>query len=337
MKRLFFGAMLIAAIGGSMDIAVAAEIALRPAATPEGAVVRLGDVAEVRGAPNEAAAKMAALPLMPAPAPGTKQFLTARQIRDMLQAGGQSIAAHRFTGAAQVAISGETPLALARRVGRLTTAQLARVEEDLQSAIARHLTASSGASEPWRIDVAADADQLRQLAEASIPWSIEGGHAPWTGPQEFIVVAETPGGTCRLEVAADVTLPEPIVILTTSVLRGAEVGRSDVALTRVTDEMNPRLIEGAFHALDDVIGKVARRTLREGQVLTRATIEEPMLVRRGQTVRVVALSRGIRVTTFARARQPGAEGELIYVESLEGQEPFAALVCGPREVQVLGR
>lgn len=315
----------------------AAEITLRATATPEGSVVRLADVAEIRSAAGQDLERLSAFPLMPAPAPGTKQFLTARQIRDMLQAAGSAMTGHRFTGAAQVAIVGDLPPALLRRVGRLTASELRNLEQGLHDSIVRHLQQVASADEPWQVELSVEADQLRQLAEAAAPWTIAGGAEPWTGSQTFSVAYETPGGPNRLEVAAEVSQPEPIIVVAAPLTRGATVGRADVRLTRPTAEHSRYLTDNAFHSLEDVVGKVARRTLAEGQVLTPSMIEEPTLVRRGQTVRVVAIAAGIRVTTFARARQSGTQGELIYVETLEDREPFAAQVRGVREVQVLGR
>ena len=49
---------------------------------------------------------------------------------------------------------------------------------------------------------------------------------------------------------------------------------------------------------------------------------------------VVSQSGGIRVRTTARARQDGAKGELMQVESLETRELFDVCITGHREVAV---
>jgi flagella basal body P-ring formation protein FlgA len=58
------------------------------------------------------------------------------------------------------------------------------------------------------------------------------------------------------------------------------------------------------------------------------------LVKRGEEISVVARGGGIQVRTFARARQDGARGELIPVESLETREQYDAVVVGLREAVV---
>lgn len=76
-------------------------------ASPAG-VVRLGDVAAIDNATQEEAARLAAIPLMPAPSPGTESFITVRGVRDLLVASGVELNTLRFTGATKVAI-GDKP------------------------------------------------------------------------------------------------------------------------------------------------------------------------------------------------------------------------------------
>jgi flagella basal body P-ring formation protein FlgA len=57
-------------------------------------------------------------------------------------------------------------------------------------------------------------------------------------------------------------------------------------------------------------------------------------VKRGEEIAVYARGGGIQVRTLARAREDGARGELIGVESLEEKVPFDAVVTGLREAVV---
>lgn len=87
--------------------AVGAEITFRESATPSrGGLVRLGDVAEVRGADSR---RLSDLPLMPRPAPGEGQLVSAQAVREMLAAQGEAPTAHRFGGSyfVRVASPGE--------------------------------------------------------------------------------------------------------------------------------------------------------------------------------------------------------------------------------------
>lgn len=81
----------------------AAEITLREEASISvGTLLRLGDVATITG---DEADRLALLPLMPVPSPGTRQFVSAASVRAMLAAQGESAAAHRFAGAYRVLVA----------------------------------------------------------------------------------------------------------------------------------------------------------------------------------------------------------------------------------------
>ncbi|TWT99368.1 flagellar basal body P-ring biosynthesis protein FlgA [Botrimarina colliarenosi] len=93
-------------------VAVAADITLlENAVGVSGALVRLGDVAKVSGAGAE---RLADAPLMPSPAPGTTQYLSAGAVRDLLAAQGESASVHRLRGAYRIQIT--TPLGGSARV-----------------------------------------------------------------------------------------------------------------------------------------------------------------------------------------------------------------------------
>src|SRR5262245_56918704 len=95
----------LAAVCIASQAAAAIDVKLRERRAPRGSVVRVGDVAEIVTADRQQARQLAALPLMPAPAPGTEQFLRAREIQDMLSAQGVDLALLHFGGAGQVTIS----------------------------------------------------------------------------------------------------------------------------------------------------------------------------------------------------------------------------------------
>lgn len=87
----------------------AADLLLHERVIPSGSIVRLGEVAAVRRAKPSEAARLAALPLMPSPAPGTEQIVRGQQIRDLLEAHGVDLMDIRFDGATRVTIGRQRP------------------------------------------------------------------------------------------------------------------------------------------------------------------------------------------------------------------------------------
>src|SRR5690349_6703369 len=89
---------VLVAIGVASRAHAAIDVKLRERVAPRGSVIRVGDVAEISTADRQQARELAALPLMPAPAPGTEQFLRTREIQDMLSAQGVDLGLLHFVG-----------------------------------------------------------------------------------------------------------------------------------------------------------------------------------------------------------------------------------------------
>jgi flagella basal body P-ring formation protein FlgA len=83
-----------------------------------GVLVRLGDVATIHGAEAE---RLADAPLMPSPAPGTSQHLSAGALRDLLKAQGVDPRDHFFRGAYRTQIT--TPLGRSASPSQTETAE----------------------------------------------------------------------------------------------------------------------------------------------------------------------------------------------------------------------
>ena len=88
-------------------------------------------------------------------------------------------------------------------------------------------------------------------------------------------------------------------------------------------------------SVSQAVGMEATRSIRSNQTLLRAHFTAPQQVARGETVTVFARTQGISVRTFAVARQDGALGDLIQVETVDKKDRFVARVSGRRELEVL--
>ena len=103
--KMCFAIATVVALLATINSAAAVEVKLRERVVPKASVVRLGDVAEITAADRQQARQLAAVPLMPAPAPETERFLRKREIADMLAANGVDLATIHFNGAEQVAVA----------------------------------------------------------------------------------------------------------------------------------------------------------------------------------------------------------------------------------------
>src|SRR3954452_17194507 len=101
MFRQVITAMCLLALA---ELSTAGEIVLRSQATARGPVVRLGDVADIKGGAGQSTEELVAMPLMPAPTSGGSQFLRGSQLRDLLAARSTSLNGWRIGGAEAVEI-----------------------------------------------------------------------------------------------------------------------------------------------------------------------------------------------------------------------------------------
>jgi flagella basal body P-ring formation protein FlgA len=101
---------------------------------------------------------------------------------------------------------------------------------------------------------------------------------------------------------------------------------------RVCEIEDPR--SEYFRHIDAAAGMIAKRALAPGEMLTSNCVEAASLVHNGDTVRLVALSNGIQVSTLARALQNGKLGDRIKVRNIVSNRAITAVVTGLGEVRV---
>lgn len=321
--------MALVTVAFSAATVQAAELRLRAQCRCSGPVVTLGDVAEVLKARAEQADRLAALELLPAPPPGRKRYLPAREVQDLLLIRGVDLLKHTISGASQVVLLGgqeETAK------GDASSSSLVRgAERRVAEAVARHMAGQVSGDDPWSVEVELDPAQARLIASAESGISVRGGAPPWVGAQRFEVTARSPDGPVRFQVDARIALPASVVIAVKSLPRGATIGPADVHLQQ--GQLSGGSFEG-FEAIDQVVGQQTTRAIPAGTILDRRSIRPPLLVRRGEIVDVYARSAGIQVKTAAKAREEGSLGALIEVESLADRATYFVRVCGVQEVEV---
>lgn len=325
---------LLAALAVAGSPAGAAEIRFRAAARVTAPVVRLADVAEVLAADAATAERLGAVELGPAPTPGTRRFLSARDVQDALLLAGANLSEHRWTGSAQIEIVRDAPTAAAAPVAErpLGFAEERQTREALSRAVAEYLAGQPQAAGPVQVAPRLDVAQVRTLLGATTPLVIEGGQAPWLGRQALVVAFDSPAGPQRLAFEADVSPARLAVVTTRPLAKGAIIHPTDVA--EVPVDTLPLEADLAVR-LDDVVGQQTLRTFAAGQPLDRASIRRPLVVRRGEVVTVYARAAGLSVRTTARARDDGSAGDVVAVESLQTRDTYLARVTGPQTVEVL--
>lgn len=86
---------------------------------------------------------------------------------------------------------------------------------------------------------------------------------------------------------------------------------------------------------DQVLGAVARTRVEPGRIILARDVEAPVVISRGDLVSIDCLSGTVIVSTTARAKEPGREGDVIQFQSLTSKKTFAARVSGPGRAVLL--
>ncbi len=326
--------ILIAIVSAFAWQSSAAELRLRQQCSPKGAVVTLGDVAEIYTADKQQAEKLAAMELFPAPPTAQQRVIRIRELQDLLIMRGVNLAECQFSGSSQLVVTSAGEPTHAEHEQNLSLSAVKRAQRRVQEAILQYLQAKSPAQGPRILQFEPTPALARAAANSAQSISVSGGSSPWTGKQRFEVAIETPEGPARFTLDAQVTVPAAVVAAAHSLSRGAAIRESDLVLSR---DAPPDGEGSAFHTIEEVVGRQTTRAIPDGKILVSDDVQAPLFVHRGDVVTVYARSAGIRVRTTARAREEGGLGDLVTMETMQDRKTYQARVCGMREAEVLAQ
>lgn len=331
---------LVAALALSSAGSEAAEIRLLDRVTIDGSMVHLGDIAELYGAPEAVTDRLADIQLFPAPSSKRETVVSGRRVMDILVRRGVNFNEHRISGSNRITLM---PAIAATRSSRsrsqvtLRRDEVADTKSVVEASIVRLLrrkteTRAADAGE-WELDFNLTPQQAAWVHESGDHFSVSGGVQPFTGRQKFDVATVSAEEEVRhFTVTAQVARPRLVVVAVQDLPRGTVVLESDVTLAKLTDKNTSRAVATT---IDEVVGKETTNSIRADKPILTREVREPILVKRGELVTVIAVSGGIRVRTQGKARENGSLNQLIAIESVgKKRKSFQARVSDLQEVQV---
>jgi flagella basal body P-ring formation protein FlgA len=200
------------------------------------------------------------------------------------------------------AAAGPTAAAPAAEDGLEATVHLASV--------ARESAARESGRPPAELEVGAIDPRLR-LAACAAP--LTGRLTPGTRSSTQLTVevrCESP--PWRHFVAVRVRAQEPVVVAARPVGRLQAVSAEDVAV--VTRDLST-VPAGYFRRAEDVVGRIAQRTIGSGEVLVPALVRAPPIVRRGQSVTVIAHAGAMSVRASGVVQADAGLAERVQVRN----------------------
>jgi flagella basal body P-ring formation protein FlgA len=124
------------------------------------------------------------------------------------------------------------------------------------------------------------------------------------------------GAEWNVYVPVTVRVQAPVVVATRPLASGKQVTAED--LTLQIAELT-QLPSGVVSDANDAIGKVLTVGVSAGYPLRQDMLRAPIVVRQGQSVRLIALGRGFKVSSEGKALSNAAAGQSVQVKAQNGQ------------------
>jgi flagellar basal body P-ring formation protein FlgA len=275
-------------------------------------IVRLGDLIEGAGA-------FAAIPVFRSPDVGTTGSVAARKVIEAARA-------HNLLGV----MAGDVVDVEVSRTG------LAIGRKDIEARIARLFAGTNGLGKAVDLAINFDREPLSFEADLMPGADLRAMRAaldPRSG--RFDVLFEVPLGDQRrtlVHYTGTVIETADALVPIRTIRRGEIVGAADLSVER---RPKAAVLAGDVAATpDDVVGRVARQVLPEGQPMRRADLTKPEIVRRDDGVTLIYEAPGLQLTARGKALQAGGEGDLINVLNLQSQRPVQGVITGPGRVDI---
>jgi flagella basal body P-ring formation protein FlgA len=152
------------------------------------------------------------------------------------------------------------------------------------------------------------------------------GHTPVE-----IVFNEGKDGQKKIWVSAYLEVLNPVVVSKRPMTRNQIISADDV---RIEKRDLARTPSGAITDLHGVVGKRLKRTLAAGAVLSRAMVDNPLIVRRGDIVKIVIETEMLKISTLGRVDERGGIGDTVRVINLDSKRRVYGQVVDKRTVRV---
>lgn len=321
------------------------EFVLQFRATPkaEGSLIRFGDLLDIRGE-EEAAKRIADLPLLPAPQAGTELRITKEEILQQLQIRGYDLGQFRWFGDAETRFkpaAPEAPIGFRNTSNLLpayvTDRSAVQAERNIKDVVSRYIALQNPNLSGAKMQFEVPKEHLHLLLQRRNIKRIGGGAAPWTGEQDFVLQLQDKNDLLEIPIKALITPPETFVVAVKPLRRGDVIEATDLELQVVPTYSDPTQEIVYFTDFKDVIGKQLRRSISTGQPIRDSDVGPPIVIEKNQLVQIKVVMGGVEVETAGRAITEGAVGDLVQVETinLKERKKLTAQVLDSNSVQVI--
>jgi len=207
----------------------------------------------------------------------------------------------------------------------------AAVEEQIDQALERHFTqavASEAAAQGWQgtrfshtstpLNSTAN---LPTCTQAPVVSRVDDSPSLLARQRLEVRCPDQPGWTVAVSSQASIFLPA--VFSSRAIERGQTITAEQLTLQELDVGKAAR---GFFTDTEEVVGMGAKRRIRANQALSPGLLAMPLLVRRGQQVKILASHDGIEASTMGEALENGRLKAVIRVRNLSSGKTIEAKV-----------
>lgn len=293
-------------------------VTLKAAVEIESDAIRLGDIALLEQDTEDRVRDLGETVVGQAPLPGQTRFVDADYIRIRLRQAGYATDRILFRGADDVRVT-----------RKAATLPAARIREAVETAIRNRM--------PWRSEGVTISnirfDESLPLPTGRLSYCIvPNRNEDYLGQILIALHLFVDGEPFRkIWVNADISVMADVVVVSRPLGRNQPVETPHITVER---RDLAHLPSDAIRRVDDVVGNRTTRMLYPGTVMQASMIALPPLVKRGDIVKIVAVSGPMTISATGMVKQQGAKGDLVRVVNTGSNRMITARVTGPGVVAV---
>jgi flagella basal body P-ring formation protein FlgA len=168
---------------------------------------------------------------------------------------------------------------------------------------------------PGQVSVVVGAVEPMQLAPCTkLQVSLPLGAKLWGNSS--VGVRCSAGAEWNVYVPVTVRVQAPVVVAARPLVSGKQISAEDLSLQIAELTQLP---SGVVSDANEAIGKTLTVGMNAGYPLRQDMLRAPIVVRQGQSVRLIAVGRGFKVSSEGKSLSNAAAGQLVQVKAQNGQ------------------
>ena len=301
-----------------IHVASAATVALKTQVSVDDHEFTLNQIATITGPATDQVHHLGGLIMGKSPLPGRSLRIYPSNVEQKLKQSGIDLSQHRLVA--------QGPVKVHRRYEALSPK---RISTALRSYIQQNA--------PWQPDQMKvrpiSYRQQHKLPPGKIDLQVMASqHTDWLGADTFMVTILVNNNTAkRINVPVFIEVWGEVVLSAKPLGRGQPIEADDMVVKKMDLARAPT---NAIFDPNRIMGFTAKRSIAINSILRGDQFASPMLIRKGDMVRVVAESEHLTITTKAVAQENGGQGERIELMNMNSKKKIYAQVVDGRTVKV---